>query len=184
MKRKLTYRGHVFSHTVRPRKVRNALRTLKHDLENPLYDDVIINEHWMEESLQHNQELLLLWECLTDPAIAAVDDTQHEPDGQQEAEVDSRQETVTEQLVQQNRQGEQVEEIATKQGKNQNNTNNIPEEQEQQVEREAEDERSKFSGLPFDSCIQPKDHVQDSQILNIAPGEEKRPQSFFCRQSC
>ena len=176
VKRKLTYRGHVFSHTVRPRKVRNALRTLKHDLKNPLYDDVIINEHWMEECMQHNQEL---WESLTDPANAAVDDRQHKPTGQQEAEEDSRQQTVTEQLMQQNHQGEHVEEVATKQGKNQNNTNNVPEKQDQQVEEEVEDERSKFSGLPFDSCIQPKDHVQDSQILNIAPGEGKRPQSFF-----
>lgn len=43
-----------------------------------------------------------------------------------------------------------------------------------------EDERSRLSGIPFDSCIQPKDITTDKNVtLNIAPGENKRPKSFY-----
>ena len=43
-------------------------------------------------------------------------------------------------------------------------------------EENIEDERSKLSGLPFDSCIQPKDMSSDCDLqLNIAPGEGKKP---------
>ena len=46
-------------------------------------------------------------------------------------------------------------------------------------EVEEEDERSRLSGLPFSSCIQPKDISTDTNlILNYAPGENKRPKSF------
>ena len=46
-------------------------------------------------------------------------------------------------------------------------------------EVEEEDERSRLSGLPFNSCIQPKDISTDiNLILNYAPGENKRPKSF------
>ena len=42
-----------------------------------------------------------------------------------------------------------------------------------------EDERSKLSGIPFDSCIQPKDITADSNaIINFAPGENKKPKPF------
>ena len=46
-------------------------------------------------------------------------------------------------------------------------------------EVEEEDERSRLSGLPFSSCIQPRDIFTDTNlILNYAPGENKRPKSF------
>ena len=39
-----------------------------------------------------------------------------------------------------------------------------------------ENERTRLCGLPFDSCLLPKDVTADSNlILNIAPGEGKRP---------
>ena len=43
---------------------------------------------------------------------------------------------------------------------------------------EREDERTKLSGIPFDSCIQPKDILHDG-ILSMAPGEGKKPISFI-----
>lgn len=47
-------------------------------------------------------------------------------------------------------------------------------------EEEVEDDRSRLSGIPFDSCIQPKYITSDSNvILNLAPGEGKRPRSFY-----
>ena len=42
-----------------------------------------------------------------------------------------------------------------------------------------EDENSKLRGLPFDSCIQPKAVTVDSNLmLNVAPGEGKKPEPF------
>lgn len=51
---------------------------------------------------------------------------------------------------------------------------------EQESDSEAqEDEMSKLSGIPFDSCLQPKAAVDNKNVLlNIAPGEGKRPQAF------
>ena len=43
-------------------------------------------------------------------------------------------------------------------------------------EQEVEDERSRLTGLPYDSCLLPKDRTADSNfILSIAPGEGKKP---------
>ena len=42
---------------------------------------------------------------------------------------------------------------------------------------EVEDERSKLSGLQFDTCLQPKDASTNlNAVLSVAPGEGKRPQ--------
>jgi len=42
-----------------------------------------------------------------------------------------------------------------------------------------DDERSRSSGIPFDTCIQPKDITADNNLLlNYAPGENKKPRSF------
>ncbi|WAR02670.1 PIF1-like protein, partial [Mya arenaria] len=52
--------------------------------------------------------------------------------------------------------------------------------EEQESEEEEEDERSKLSGLQFNTCLQPKDITTDANlILNIAPGEGKRPRTFL-----
>lgn len=42
-----------------------------------------------------------------------------------------------------------------------------------------DDERSRLSGLQFNTCIQPKDITADNNLLlNYAPGENKKPKSF------
>ena len=62
---------------------------------------------------------------------------------------------------------------------NQSNDNNEPASDDNENDEEVEDERSRLSGLPFNSCIQPKDISSDTNlILNYAPGENKRPKSF------
>lgn len=65
------------------------------------------------------------------------------------------------------------------------NENNDSETDEQNVDNDSqaeevnEDERSKLSGLQFNTCIQPKDLCKDNEmILTVAPGEGKKPISF------
>ena len=141
VKRKLMYRGHVFSQTIRPDKIRTALRILKYDLHNPLYEDVLLNENWIQESCEHDQDL---WDSLvTNP--------------------------ITEDIFEHNGNDSSTADISADDQENQTEQDN-----------EIEDERTKLSGLPFDSCIQPKDIVAEQKhILNIAPGEGKKPQSFI-----
>ena len=98
VKRNMTYRGHVFAHTVSPRKVRYAVRIIEEDLKNPLYADVLINDDWIDESMQQNQELL---ESLTGEGNDFSPDKQNQHDTQQETVVDPRHEVVTGELVQQ-----------------------------------------------------------------------------------
>lgn len=46
-------------------------------------------------------------------------------------------------------------------------------------ENEEENERSRLSGIPYNTCIQPKDlSSEDNIILSIAPGEGKKPKGF------
>ena len=51
--------------------------------------------------------------------------------------------------------------------------------QEDHDEAEEDEDRTGLSGLPYDSCLQPKAAMEKSDVLlNIAPGEGKRPQPF------
>lgn len=46
-------------------------------------------------------------------------------------------------------------------------------------ENEEENERSRLSGIPYNTCIQPQDlSSEDNIILSIAPGEGKKPTGF------
>ena len=57
----------------------------------------------------------------------------------------------------------------------------IPDDQEDLNVVEEDDERNGLTGLLFDSCLQPKSTVDsgnENYMLNIAPGEGKRPQPF------
>ena len=55
LKRKLVYRKHYMYDFISPEKVLNALRWLK--ANNPLYADVDINVHWMQESISEDTDL-------------------------------------------------------------------------------------------------------------------------------
>ncbi|XP_060596137.1 uncharacterized protein LOC132750210 [Ruditapes philippinarum] len=130
LKRKLKYRGHSYNSTIRPSKIIDALVLLKNQLQNPLYEDVLLNENWIEDSSNEDSDL---WDSLV-PANQSVNSHDNK---------------------------EQLTES----------------EEETDKEDEHEDNRSKLSGIPFDTCIQPKDIVNES-VLSIAPGEGKRPVSF------
>lgn len=135
------YRGHVFTQTIRPDKIRNALYTLKYVLQNPLYEDVVLNKTWIQDSCEQDQDL---WDSLvTEPSNEDMVQPGDKANDRGHISVDEQ---------------------------------NDQEDHENQVE----DERTRLSGLPFDSCIQPKDSIaEQKQILNIAPGEGKKPQSFI-----
>lgn len=59
-----------------------------------------------------------------------------------------------------------------------------PSEPEQESDNEESDneieDRSEVNGLPFDSCLQPRDISADKDfLLNLAPGEDKKPIGLF-----
>lgn len=55
LKRKLKYKGHYMYDYVSPEKIMNALEWLKEN--NPLYADVNVNEHWVDESQANDGDL-------------------------------------------------------------------------------------------------------------------------------
>ena len=131
LKRKLQYRGHSIMQNIRPKAITDALYMLKYTLKNSLYEDVHINEHWIDDSQQEDPEL---WHALTG-----------QPD-----------------VVNASRNGS----VESDNG-----------EHDDDAEENTEDERSHLSGLPFDTCLQPKDVSPSSNlILSVAPGEGKKPQ--------
>jgi hypothetical protein len=61
------------------------------------------------------------------------------------------------------------------------NNDNTPDEvaSSDDIDDEIED-RTELTGLPFDSCLQPKDLSADKEfLLNLAPGEGKKPVGMF-----
>ena len=156
LKRKLQYRGHVFSQNIRPHKIIEALHYLKFVLKNPLYDDVVINQNWEVECQSENPDD---WNCLTakiapsenDPAApttaTSVQVSTDDSDPAAPTTVSSAQDSTDE---------EGDDPVAT------------------------EDERSRLSGIQFSTCIQPKDLSSDANlVLTIAPGEGKHPKAFY-----
>lgn len=115
---------------------------------NPLYNDITINEHWHEICEAENPNL---WEHLTNE------------------ESDNFPETLTE-------------------NQNSNSTQNSVKNKESEKGEEDEDTdednndetiHNKLSGLPYDTCIQPKDLTTDTDfLLSLAPGEGKKPLSI------
>ena len=55
LKRKLKYKGHYMYDYVCPEKLMNALMWLK--ANNPLYADVEVNQHWVDESQANDGDL-------------------------------------------------------------------------------------------------------------------------------
>ena len=70
LKRKLMYRGHVYSQNIRPQKIMDALYILQHTLGNPLYADIAVNESWQRDSNADSPEL---WGSLTSALSTQTD---------------------------------------------------------------------------------------------------------------
>ena len=156
-KRKLNYRGHSLMQNIRPEKVKNALHYLKNLAENPLYEDVIINTNWENDCLEDHQET---WTYLTGDHTVYSDGMSRDMP-QPSNNVNN---LILEQIDDQ--EGVISQEI---------NLNADSGDCEDDIDL-SEDDRMKFSGLPLDSCLLPKDISADPNfIISIAPGEGKRP---------
>ena len=75
LKRKVAYRGHYMYDYVTPQKPLDALRFLK--AQNPLYCDIEINQQWLEEAIDNDDELGMCLVEQIDESIDTESDHQH-----------------------------------------------------------------------------------------------------------
>ena len=137
LKRKLSYKGHVYTQEINVHDIKAAFHCLKYEVKNKLYEDIEFNEQWHEEALQANEELR---SCLLYPDDGDGDDD-NANNGVLEKETDGDEQV-----------GDHADDAAN--------------------EKDTEDH---LGAPPLDSCLQPKDVSASSYILNLAPGEGKKP---------
>jgi hypothetical protein len=150
LKRALRYRGHAYSQNIRLLKVKGALYSLKHNMNNKLYSDIIIDDEWNCHWNNTNPEL-----CLTNEPLS--DDYTNTTNCPEESEGNKE-------LTKETDDGE--------------NNHTETKDTDDEVYDEIEDERAKFSGVPLDTCLQEKDLTENNLVLNIAPGEGKETSEY------
>ena len=79
LKRKVAYRGHYMYDYVTPQKPLDALRFLK--AQNPLYCDIEINQQWLEEAIDNDDELGM---CLVQQIDESIDTESDQPETESE----------------------------------------------------------------------------------------------------
>ena len=79
LKRKVAYRGHYMYDYVTPQKPLDALRFLK--AQNPLYCDIEINQQWLEEAIDNDDELGM---CLVEQNDESMDTESDQPETESE----------------------------------------------------------------------------------------------------
>ena len=79
LKRKVAYRGHYMYDYVTPQKPLDALRFLK--AQNPLYCDIEINQQWLEEAIDNDDELGM---CLVEQIDESMDTESDQPETESE----------------------------------------------------------------------------------------------------
>ena len=156
LKRKLEYRGHVILQSVRPWKIMEALEHLKLHQNNPHYKDIVINENWQDESFTDDPQL---WEALT---------------------ANNTSDNGTIHLVPSTTENSEEDEETTNDTTERTNTSNENDNSDDEDDSNEVEDRSEITGLPYDSCLQPKDLSADKDfLLNLAPGEGKKPVGMF-----
>ena len=210
LKRKLQYRGHVIKQVIRPWKILSALYYLK--MNNKHYTDVAINEQWQEDASTENPNLwesLTNYHgsdndesVMPDAVVCQKDNDNIENtksnDQMDVIDIQINTSDQTETVRSHSEQGKanhdiQESDINTPEAKRHEHTSepNVQDINEAQSdsdldndnEEQQQDVRTKLAGLPYDSCLQPKDLSADSDfILSLAPGEGKKPESFHSDQ--
>ena len=79
LKRKVAYRGHYMYDYVTPQKPLDALRFLK--AQNPLYCDIEINQQWLEETIDNDDEFGM---CLVEQNDESMDTESDQPETESE----------------------------------------------------------------------------------------------------
>ena len=79
LKRKVAYQGHYMYDYVTPQKPLDALRFLK--AQNPLYCDIEINQQWLEEAINNDDELGM---CLVEQSDESMDTESDQPETESE----------------------------------------------------------------------------------------------------
>ena len=207
LKRKLEYRGHCFFQNVRPHKIMAALQLIKHTLKNPLYSDVVINVHWEEQNATSDQELwdtltavetqrpcngnennestshfVLPVSHDPDTSVATSHDhaTQHDMSVQSTSRDYQSQTEICLPLNSTDHAGNEdnISHSLPSTSTNGRKDDSVDDDSDGDDENET-DERLKYSGLPLDTCMMPRDATDEVRsVLEFSPGEGKKPMSF------
>jgi len=159
IKRKLSYRGHVFSQYIRPSAINEALLVLKRI--NPLYADCTFNTNWQDEYVEADSEL---WEGLTS------DNPAHNTEQSTKVQED----TLPEAQIQQKVSSHDIASVTATLPKDEEQEENT--EEEYQSDEETED--NPLRSVSYDTCMCPDDILTDQfETLSLAPGEGQKPRN-------
>ncbi|XP_062607978.1 uncharacterized protein LOC134269784, partial [Saccostrea cucullata] len=160
LKRKLKYKGHSMYQSIRPENVFRALKYLKNANHN--YEDIKVDDEWIQHCKDENEELYKqIFECVPQWENDYLSD---ESDNNEISNLDAKNKKIDSSQAQHDKEYDNV------------NTSKKNEEHEQSTDED--EENDSLRGLPFNTCLQPRNDPileKNQDIFNIAPGEGQIP---------